>query len=121
MADSDMCEQCHVPGTLDHICFERQKYYRQQEQFRAEMGKYGYHHPLNIVYVLSLNDKTGYMDILLSPKFKKKTAGSSLDEMYVVASVAVISVGDYVGVAANASLSAAVVYEDVQLAGCLVL
>nr|CAI5865929.1 unnamed protein product [Callosobruchus analis] len=56
MADADMCEECHVPGTPDHIFFEWQKYYRQQEQFRTEMGKYGYHHPLNIVYVLSLND-----------------------------------------------------------------
>nr|CAI5861627.1 unnamed protein product [Callosobruchus analis] len=53
--NTDKCETCNVPGTLDHIFFECSQYHPYQKQFLENLIIDGLHPPFNVTHLIAMN------------------------------------------------------------------
>nr|CAH7735697.1 unnamed protein product [Callosobruchus chinensis] len=56
MTDTNLCEECNVPGTIDHLFFECCKYRSQQNLLWNGLLSDGFMPPYNMLHLLALND-----------------------------------------------------------------
>nr|CAI5825125.1 unnamed protein product [Callosobruchus analis] len=53
--NTDNCETCNVPGTLDHIFFECSQYHLYQKQFLENLISDGLYPPFNVRHLMAMN------------------------------------------------------------------